>query len=735
MKTSVKVNRRNFLKSAAVGVSAAALPAKVPASAGAEVKETSGGAEKTAKPRLAAISGRVRIPGEKNLSGIVVSNGLDCTLTDERGDWRLPTYEGMRFVFVTVPSGYRANWNFIPYPNRNGPKYKYTFWLSKDKLSAVGKPCTFIQITDSETGDFDLEAPWKMRLKRLAAKEDAAFIVHTGDICFRYGILGHFQTINRNTMGRPVYYCLGNHDLEPASRGEETFEAVNGPAWYSFDSRGVHFVVTPMPIGDAKPSYTSDLVAEWIENDLKLVKKGTPVVFFNHMISNWEGKNGVVGFTYGHKRRIRLDKLCNYSGFVYGHTHHNFMRRVGEGGKSVFVCTAPPNKGGIGHDPESFRVLTVEPTGRMRSRLEFGLDDGWKLSSAGAEWETKLRSAVMFSSPIFDNGRIFVGLSDENAEGSGAAVCIDASSGKIIWQADVPGSVFNKMAVAGGKVVAQTKSGEVFAFDKDSGARAWMFEGPRHPYFPVQSGLVADGERVYTGTPSMISALDVKTGRVVWREKNPGYKAGEPSADTPAVGEGSLVFSSNWGGLGAYDAASGKLLWRKTNADDRAFHFPGATPVIDGERILYLGASSLLELDLKTGKIIRRCDLKAGVGVTTRILETRFGLVFGSADKGLVLFDEKAFKVLRTLPAGRSRVTFAPYVSSPKTCVGSAPAAVGETKVAAAATDGAVHVWDLSSGKEVRKFQTGAPYLADAVFDGKRIYAADMAGWIRAFKI
>ena len=72
------------------------------------------------------------------------------------------------------------------------------------------------------------------------------------------------------------------------------------------------------------------------------------------------------------------------------------------------------------------------------------------------------------------------------------------------------------MAIAGGKVVAQIKSGEVFAFDKDSGAKSWMFEGPRHPYYPIQSGLVADGERVYTGTPSMLTALDVKKASVTY---------------------------------------------------------------------------------------------------------------------------------------------------------------------------------------------------------------------------
>ena len=734
-KKTFGIDRRDFLKTAAVGASAAGFPVgDAVAAVGGEAGRRNSAANESAA-RGKPIRGIVKMYGDAKRSGIVVSNGLDCTLTDERGEWELPTYEGMRFVFVTVPSGFRASWHYLPYPGRNGPN-SYTFWLTKYERSAVGKPCTFIQIADSETAGTEYDEPWKMRLKRLAEREDAAFIVHTGDICFRFGILGHFQTVNYGTMGLPVHYCLGNHDLEPGARGEEVFEAVNGPAWYSFDSRGVHFVITPMPSGDGKPSYTPDQVSEWIENDLRHVKKGTPVVFFNHMLCNWNEPKGSAGFTFGKNRRIRLDKLCNYSGFVYGHTHHNYMRRVGEGGKTVFVCTAPPNKGGICHDPESFRILTVEPSGRMSSRLSFGLDEEWKVSRAGAEWEAKMRSPVMFTAPLPDGDRLYVGLSDENAEGLGAVAALETSTGRTVWQADVPGSVFNRMVLAGGNVIAQTKSGEVYAFDAATGRAVWSFEGPQHQFLPVQSGLISDGERVYTGTPGMLAALDVKNGRVIWREKNPGYRIAEPCSDTPVVAEGVLVFPSNWGGLGAYDAATGKLLWRKPYTEDPVYRFPGATPVVRNGKLLYLGAKKLVELELRTGRKIRECNLNAGVNLITGILRTGHGLVFGTSDKGLMVVDEKAFKVVRTMPAGVSRTMYVPYVPSPRaSCVGTAPVAVGGDLVAASATDGAVHVWNVASGKETAKFATGAPYLAGVAFDGKRIYAADMAGYVRSFKI
>ena len=63
--------------------------------------------------------------------------------------------------------------------------------------------------------------------------------------------------MNTENMNCPVFYCIGNHDLEQGKYGEEIFESVYGPVYYSFDVAGVHYIVTPMPYGDARPEYTT----------------------------------------------------------------------------------------------------------------------------------------------------------------------------------------------------------------------------------------------------------------------------------------------------------------------------------------------------------------------------------------------------------------------------------------------------------------------------------------------
>jgi cysteine synthase len=80
-----------------------------------------------------------------------------------------------------------------------------------------------------------------------ARNEQAAFIIHTGDICYEKGLKAHIKLMNTENMDCPVFYCIGNHDLVKGKYGEELFESIYGPVYYSFDAGNVHYVVTPMP--------------------------------------------------------------------------------------------------------------------------------------------------------------------------------------------------------------------------------------------------------------------------------------------------------------------------------------------------------------------------------------------------------------------------------------------------------------------------------------------------------
>lgn len=74
-------------------------------------------------------------------------------------------------------------------------------------------------------------------------------------------------------MEVPVYYCIGNHDLVKGKYGEELFESIYGPVYYSFDAGNTHYIVTPMWVGDYRPGYTKEDVYHWLKNDLAQILK------------------------------------------------------------------------------------------------------------------------------------------------------------------------------------------------------------------------------------------------------------------------------------------------------------------------------------------------------------------------------------------------------------------------------------------------------------------------------
>lgn len=705
------MNRRQFLKTAAVCAATGAAAPELYASS-----QKSAG--KPVRGKVAKNSGPV--------AGVVVSDGLNCVRTDENGEFELPYRKGARFVFVTVPSGYRCADFYAPIA-ANGSLQPY-FWLSPWEPSA-GKGCRFVHVADAEIGGMhDVGEGWMEDVKRVADMDDAAFIVHTGDICRYHGMRAQLLAMNDSTMSRPVVYCLGNHDMTPGPAGETAFEQLFGPCWRSFEAGGVHFVVTPMPSGDFKPSYSMDEVADWVKNDLAMIPKDMPVVFFNHMLTNYQDVSlKTTGFTIG-KKHFDIAKACNFTGFVYGHVHVNNFRRHG---KTALVCSAPPSMGGIALHPATLRTVRADENGRIDSVIRYGTPDEPKISSAGAKWETKLPGKVLFSAPVVEEGRVFVGTSDDEGCGNAAVVALDAKTGRQLWTVPMKNSVNNKMVFAAGLVVAQDVEGNVVAIRPHDGKTVWKYERDPHPWILRLNGLVLDpeGEIVYSGMGVNMVALEAKSGKAVW--KDAGWKGPrEACFDTAGIADGRIVSSGNWQGMYCNDARSGKLLW---SVIDNTRRFPGATPLVEEGKIYTLAASSFLEIDLESGKTLREKRLKGKVQVTTRVLKTEKHFIFGSVKQGLVALDRKTLDVVWHGAVGNAIAPYSAYSKKPQRCVGTAPLLLPNGTVCASANDGAIHYWREADGKHLKELRTGAPYFADAVMKDGALYAADSAGYVRKF--
>jgi outer membrane protein assembly factor BamB len=193
-------------------------------------------------------------------------------------------------------------------------------------------------------------------------------------------------------------------------------------------------------------------------------------------------------------------------------------------------------------------------------------------------WSFKL-PGVGHSSPVLWGDKLFTTCASESTGGQ-LVLCLDATSGKKIWQKAFSSKVyphhkFNSFASATPCVdheyvfVSWTtkESNDLLCLDHN-GALVWRRDFGR---FQTQHGNgfspIVEGEMVVVThdheVESSILCLDRKTGRTLWETPRNGSK---PSSTTPLAyrpDNGNLQFVSNSKSHGCYgvDARTGKLLW------------------------------------------------------------------------------------------------------------------------------------------------------------------------------
>lgn len=110
--------------------------------------------------------------GEKLLKGIKVSDGLNVVETESDGKFVLPGHEKERFIFITVPSGYKAVCNH--YRKIDDSTVSYDFGIVPYTVGIDNKGAhSFIQITDTEISQVQGNEDWAeifigmLQMKRL----------------------------------------------------------------------------------------------------------------------------------------------------------------------------------------------------------------------------------------------------------------------------------------------------------------------------------------------------------------------------------------------------------------------------------------------------------------------------------------------------------------------------------------------------------------------------------------
>ena len=102
-------------------------------------------------------------------------------------------------------------------------------------------------------------------------------------------LLARFKSIV-DKSGLQAHFTIGNHDRfyafngQPDPAGFNIFQKHLGETYYSFDHKGVHFVVLNSVQRDSAHTYfVNNEQFQWLENDLSGIGKETPLVVITHV--------------------------------------------------------------------------------------------------------------------------------------------------------------------------------------------------------------------------------------------------------------------------------------------------------------------------------------------------------------------------------------------------------------------------------------------------------------------
>jgi outer membrane protein assembly factor BamB len=178
-----------------------------------------------------------------------------------------------------------------------------------------------------------------------------------------------------------------------------------------------------------------------------------------------------------------------------------------------------------------------------------------------------------------------------------------------VWSTSIPGGP-NKQrlaappVVAGGKLFVVDGDGFVRAFDAKSGARLWQTQldtNGRDKVVQFGGGASVDDGRVYaTNGRGDAAALDIATGKILWKVRPAGVLRG-----APGFGSGNVYVQTQDNQIIALKADTGETLWTDSATLETSGVFGVATPSFSqGTVVAGFSSGELSALRYENGRIV-----------------------------------------------------------------------------------------------------------------------------------
>ena len=287
---------------------------------------------------------------EGPVANVVVSDGTEVTVTDDKGIYELKSAKKWGYVFISVPSGYEVAAEGV------FPQFYQTLKGAADVVEQKDFKLTKVDGQDryklfllgdmhlaTRTNDAAQFTQFTTDLNAYMAQHSGQkmYALTLGDMTWdlywyknNYALPQYRETINRQVKNLQIYHTMGNHDNDfmTTSDYDAAVKYVDciGPTFYSFNIGQVHYVVMDnidcsAYDGTDSRNYVKKLSNEqlkWLAKDLAYVDKSTPLIVAMHAQIY---KPTSTGFAFDHDSANTEALLAALDGyevhFVTGHTH------------------------------------------------------------------------------------------------------------------------------------------------------------------------------------------------------------------------------------------------------------------------------------------------------------------------------------------------------------------------------------------------------------------------------
>jgi len=642
---------------------------------------------------------------QRGIAGVAVTTGDGVETTVEDGTCEIDVDPVARFVWISRPQGKRPVGDFY----HALPTTEEVVFELADEPASRRDTVRLAQFSDTHVvgpGERVAGPDLAAALQGLVEESSPDLIIASGDLTNR-GTDAELAELQSGIRGIdvPLFLIFGGHDgnAERRIEGNEpswtlNWEACFGPTYYSFDWGGRHIALWPNE-GHFFSIADRERKRRWLDADLAVHADRGNTILVTHLPPPADF--------------IDEMRALGVSLILHGHWHSLKAFRHNE---VTVAATGTLCFGGIDTTPRGYRLIewtgsSMSPTcavalgaGRLQPATPERIGPfhlAWA-QDVTTDPETPFIPAHRAAPTVASDRMLLAGGRGD----AGAVQCRSATTGGLLWTADLEAPVRNAVSTAGEQVLALAMTGALYNLRLDDGSLEWRADLEGHPSRWLYTTPIHDG-MVFAGGKAGLGAYRLMSGERVWYTEIEANDAWSCYA-SPLVTEEVVVLLLSRRGIVGLSRVDGSLVW-ETRLD---VEYQYAAPLRLGDDVCSGGnRQHLARVRLADGEVLWHRDIVAGRYPSGLAADDE--RLYAVTPAGAIqAFDPDTGQPLWRVDTGDDLLDMTPYARGGRSLLAS-PVRLGPWLLVGA-NDGVLRVLDPASGKVHAQAELGAPITAPA---------------------